>query len=101
MLYAVARDPTRTDLAALGRELPQHEKGLVVDVVDLFLAEYADFAFALLLLFVVFVFFVSFWPGCFPRHPVVSPLSSRPPRALGPRRPSRSRRKTWRIGWPW
>src|SRR6476646_7485886 len=43
VLGAVAGDPPGPDLAAVGDELPQQARVLVVDVGDLFLAEQADF----------------------------------------------------------
>jgi hypothetical protein len=43
MRGAYAREPTRHDLAALGDELPEHSEVLVVDTLDLFHAELADF----------------------------------------------------------
>src|SRR6476659_10903484 len=101
MLHAVARHPPRADLAALGGELPQHEDVLVVDVVDLVLAEDAELALALLLPLVVFVLLGSLRPIWFTRHPVESPRSIRPPPAPRPTLPSRSHRKTWKSGWPW
>src|SRR6266568_3691451 len=43
MRSAYARQPARHDLAALSDELPEHAVVLVVDVLDLFHAELADF----------------------------------------------------------
>src|SRR3981081_1718121 len=43
MRSAYARQPARHDLTALGHELPQHAVILVIDVLDLFHAELADF----------------------------------------------------------
>src|SRR5512146_2500882 len=42
VLGAVAGDPAGTDLAAVGDELPQQVRVLVVDVGDLLLAEHAN-----------------------------------------------------------
>src|SRR5258708_38395665 len=45
MLRAVAGDPPGPDLAAVGDELPQQPRVLVVHVGDLLLAEQADLLF--------------------------------------------------------
>src|SRR5690349_1588980 len=47
VLGAVARHPAGTDLAAVGDELPQQPRVLVVDVGDLVMAEEANLLFRL------------------------------------------------------
>src|SRR6266511_3327971 len=76
VLRAVPRDPARSDLAPLRHELAQHAHVLVVDVVDLVLAEHADLR--LLLLLPALLFFFASLPS-FLRHRYTGVSSCAPP----------------------